>query len=77
MTHNNLLDRLVLITAVVLGVLRFTLPVSGLNPADIFKDVAHVVIGVVLGLAIASRDRWYWIIFGSLCVLEVVAAIVR
>jgi hypothetical protein len=68
---------IILTLAMLFGALRFTLPVSGINQADTFKDLAHVFVGMTLGLAIASQNKLYWIIFVTLCVLEVTAVVIR
>ena len=72
--------------AFLFGVLRFIVPVSGvLNQADVFKDFAHIALGLTLGLAIAFtttpatkavKIAW-WLIPSALTVLEVVAFFAR
>jgi hypothetical protein len=69
---------IVALVALVFGFLRFVLPVSGhLNQGDVFKDLAHVFVGLVIGLALATRNRWLWGIAVGLTVLEVVAFVAR
>lgn len=42
------------------GVLRFIVPVSGaVNPDDVFKDLAHVWVGILFGIAGAKSDSAY------------------
>lgn len=64
--------------AVGLGIARFIVPVAGsINKADIFKDMAHVVVGFMFGYA-ATKKRWQlWAIAIGLTVLEVVAFVIR
>lgn len=65
----------ILIT-IIFGILRFILPVSGeINKKDIFKDMAHIWVGILFGLAYGGQTSW-WVPIG-LTALEVVAFIVR
>jgi hypothetical protein len=69
---------IVIYLALLVSILRFTLPVTGqINKQDIYKDLAHLFVGGVFGSAIETKDRWLWIIAGSLTVLEVIAFIIR
>lgn len=68
---------LVLIGCVIFATLRLTLPVSGLNSADIFKDLAHVWVGIVIGLACGLRSWSFGTMAIGLTVLEVIAALTR
>lgn len=64
--------------AVVFGILRFRLPVNGLQPKDTFKDLAHVFVGGVFGAALAFWSFWdWWAIAIGLTLAEIVAAVVR
>lgn len=82
---------LLYITAV-FGILRFTLPVEGrINKKDIYKDLAHIWIGLLFGMALATTDVvqyvdgswgldsnwWIWAMAIGITVLEVVAFVVR
>ncbi len=58
-------------------ILRFILPTSGLNSADIYKDLAHVLVGLVLGLAMATKEKLLWLAFAVMCIVEVTAVLVR
>ena len=49
----------VLIVAISFGIVRFMVPVHGLNDADIFKDLAHIFVGGLFGAAIAETIRDY------------------
>ncbi len=59
------------------GYLRFVVPVSGkVNPSDIFKDMAHIWVGILIGAALVLGG-WWWLSPVALTILEVVAFIVR
>ena len=47
----------VLIVAISFGIVRFMVPVHGLNDADIFKDLAHIFVGGLFGAAIKGTAR--------------------
>lgn len=65
-----------IVVSVVFGVARFVVPVSGaINRADIYKDLAHIWVGILIGVAIERPELW-WLPAG-LTVLEVVAFVVR
>ncbi len=80
-----------LLVSVVFGVLRFVVPVSGkIEQRDVYKDLAHIWVGLLFGVAIAFslvepviREFYvdsvhrYWLLPIALTVLEVVAFIVR
>lgn len=67
---------LLIFVAAVFGILRFLLPVAGkVNRADIYKDLAHIFVGFLLGYGFADHAGWW--LAGALTVLEVVAFIVR
>lgn len=62
---------------------RFFVPVHGLSREDVYKDMAHVFIGILLGVYVRGRkdleghsDYCGWLATG-LIVVEVVAAIIR
>lgn len=73
------------------AVARFVVPVEGaINPADIFKDAAHLWVGVLFGFAAAvswvnnratidevSFETKWWSLPIALTVVEVVAFFVR
>ena len=71
--------------AIGFGVARFLVPVTGeLNQADVFKDVAHVFVGILFGYAGAAstvfnnKIRIYaWGLALGLTTLEVVAFFLR
>lgn len=68
-----------LIVSVAVGGLRFVLPVSGgVNKADIYKDMAHLWVGGLIGAAIGFGSWWPfgWMAVG-LTVLEVAAFVIR
>jgi peptidoglycan/LPS O-acetylase OafA/YrhL len=71
--------KILLLVAVAFGVARFVVPVTGqLNQADLFKDVAHVVVGFMFGYAAYAKTRKeLWLIAAGLTVLELVAFFVR
>lgn len=65
------------VISVAFGVARFVVPVTGrVNKADIFKDLAHIWVGLLLGVAIVMGD-WWWSLPVGLTVLEVVAFAAR
>jgi hypothetical protein len=69
---------LFVILTIVFGVLRFTLPVTGeINKKDIFKNLAHVFVGMLIGLAIGAQSWDYGTLAILITVLEVVAFITR
>lgn len=41
----------------IMAVLRFVLPAPGLDTADIYKDIAHLFVGGILGAALATREK--------------------
>ena len=43
----------ILVITAIVGVGRFFVPVSGLDSADIYKDIAHIWVGILVGAA------WY------------------
>ena len=62
--------------AVVFGVLRFVLPVSGgVNKADIYKDLAHVFVGFAFG--VGTGNSVAMVVAVALTILEVIAFFVR
>lgn len=69
---------IILLVAIGFGIARFLVPVTGgINHADIFKDAAHIVIGLMFGYAIGKHRRELWAIPSALTAVEVVAFIVR
>jgi hypothetical protein len=64
---------IVLITTV----LRFTLPIHGLNQEDIFKDFAHLFVGGLFGAAIVSRDKVVFSLASFLVAIELLAFFTR
>lgn len=81
-----------LLTAVtiVFSVARFFVPITGqINHADLFKDLAHLFVGLLFGYALATtinKPRFYcerlsakpyWFLAISLTILEVIAFLVR
>lgn len=66
---------IILITAS-FGIARFFVPVSGkINNGDIFKDMAHIWVGILIGITI--MDTRYWILPAGLTLLEVAAFVIR
>ncbi len=66
-------------TCLVIGFLRFTLPVEGkVNKKDIFKDLAHIWVGFLIGMGVGTQS-WcpYGCMAATITALEVVAFIVR
>lgn len=64
--------------AVLFGVLRFVLPAEGgINQADIYKDLAHLLVGGFFGAYFASKRNPYLVLALALTALEVVAFFVR
>lgn len=68
---------IVLALCLMFAILRFTLPVHGLNFAATFKDLAHLFVGGVFGAAIATRRKDLWAMAGALTAAEVVAFFAR
>ena len=65
-----------LIVTVIFGFLRFIVPVEGkINKKDVFKDLAHIWVGVLIGLAFV--DERYGVLALAITVLEVLAFQVR
>ena len=63
---------------IVFGVLRFVLPVKGeIVKGDIYKDLAHVFVGVLIGYALFSEDGSGWLMPVGMTILEIVAFVVR
>lgn len=60
----------VIAVCVAFAVLRLTLPVRGLDARDVFKDLAHVWVGFLIG---ARR----WKAAGILSLVELLAAVLR
>ena len=73
------------------GAGRILLPSHGLHGADVFKDLAHVFVGVLFGAAIVATIRcpvqhgrphvcpeiWLWCLALGLTAVEVFAAIFK
>lgn len=60
--------------SIVFAALRFVVPVSGkVNRADIYKDLAHIWVGVLFGVAIAECAWQFWALPIALTVVEVIA----
>lgn len=63
--------------AVLIGLFRLYLMVAmddfSLRTITFYKDGAHIFIGLVLGLAMVTKDRRLWSTFWTLNVLEVCA----
>jgi hypothetical protein len=69
---------IILAVAVAFGVARFIVPVEGrINPADIFKDAAHIAVGLMFGYAIGKRRWELWSIPSALTAVEVAAFFIR
>lgn len=68
-----------LIGCLAVGVLRFIVPVTGgINHDDIFKDLAHIFVGILIGMACGVKkiSPFGWMALG-MTILEVVAFILR
>lgn len=57
--------------------LRIILPATGeIHQEDIFKDLAHIWVGVLLGVAITLKKEWLpWILLASITVVEILCFI--
>lgn len=55
--------------AIVVALIFGSLRITGIKD-DFYKDIAHVYVGMMLGIAIYSRLKLYWILFIGLCLLE-------
>lgn len=68
---------MVVFAAVLIGLFRLYLIVAmddfAPRTITLYRDGAHIFIGLVLGLALATKDRWLWATFWTLNVLEVCA----
>lgn len=69
------------VVALTFAVLRFTIPMPGLDLsiASLYKDMAHIFVGVMFGAAIVStiawgwKSVWVWILAAGLTLVEVAA----
>ncbi len=61
-----------ILLCIIFAVLRFALPSAGLNSNDIFKDLAHIFVGTLLGAALCGVRRGGWL-FGAMVVVELYA----
>lgn len=69
---------IILAVSVVFGVARFIVPVEGkIIKGDIYKDMAHLWVGGLIGAAIASQDKAIAGLAIALTMLEVVAFLIR
>lgn len=60
------------------AILRFVIPVEGkVNKKDIYKDLAHIWVGVLIGYAIGTGERDVWLLFVGLTAIEVGAFLLR
>ena len=60
----------------IFGVLRFVVPVSGkINRNDIYKDLAHIWVGILIGAAVYEPGFWW--LAGGITALEVAAFLLR
>lgn len=63
--------------------LRVALPSSGIDRGDIFKDLAHVWVGLILGAAIVTTHYklpprvYLWALFLLLIAVEVGAGLLK
>lgn len=65
---------LLLVTCIIIGVMRFSLPSHGIEQQDIFKDVSHLFVGGLFGAAICAKTKWeLWAMALGLTLLEMVA----
>ena len=72
------MDRwIILAVAIAFGVARFIVPVEGIAKEDIFKDMAHLVVGGMFGYAVGKKRWELWAIAVGLTLVEVIAFIVR
>jgi hypothetical protein len=65
------------VTGMIMGMLRFLVPVSGLHSQDVYKDLAHIFMGGLGMSAFLLKDKILWGMFGLLCAVEVLAVIIR
>ena len=59
--------------AVVFGVARFFVPGEPLSLPGAYKDFAHLFVGGLIGAAIVSGRRDFWLIAGGLIAVELLA----
>lgn len=76
------MQTIVILIAIAFAVSRFFVPVSGrINRGDIYKDFAHIFVGVLIGipLGIAYGGDWrpYALTAVALTIVEVIAFKVR
>ena len=66
------------VACVMLGALRLALPSNGINPSDVFKDLAHLFVGGLFGAAINAKTDWrLWIAAVGMVALEIVAFVTK
>lgn len=66
---------LVLLLVVAASVVRFNIVPGPLDLSwpTVYKDFAHILVGLLAGLAIGCRSWFYTLLFVAICVVEVVA----
>lgn len=66
------MKNLFIILTILFGLLRFILPSSGqINQEDIFKDLAHIYVGVLFGLG--YQEKFYRYLAYFITILEIIA----
>lgn len=66
----------VCLMALALGVIRLFVPPTRGDWVDIYKDVAHVFVGMLIPGAWSGKEPLYRILFWLLCILEVAVAVI-
>ena len=70
------MNAILVVVSIAFGVARFIVPVSGkINKGDIYKDLAHIWVGVLIGVAVMCPSLWW--LPAAMTLLEVVAFIAR
>lgn len=69
----------VLLVSLAFGAARLALPSHGVSADDVFKDFAHIWVGILIGVAVAlgRKSKFYWFLVFALTCLELAAALLK
>ena len=51
-------------------------PPARMTGVDVFKDISHLFVGLLIGLCWGEHKTWQWHLIVLLCVAEVAVAVV-